>query len=45
MKSWCNTQSIVSLSSCEVEYYAMVMAGAQLLRIGALKRDMGIEYK
>ena len=49
LKSWSVTQSVVSLSSGEAEYYAMVKGGSVALgfqaMIGELGEKLGIELK
>ena len=45
IKTWCNTQSVVALSSGEAEYYGLVRGGAQALGMRSILRDLGIECK
>ena len=43
VKSWCSTQSIVSLSSGEAEYYGIVKGASMGLGIRSMMRDFGVE--
>ena len=45
IKSWSITQSVISLSSGEAEYYAMVKGGTVGLGISAMLRELGIQVK
>ena len=43
IKSWCSTQSIVSLSSGEAEYYGIVKGASIGLGLRSMLRDFGVE--
>jgi len=43
LKTWSTTQNIISMSSAEAEYYALVKTGSQSLGMAAIGRDMGIK--
>ena len=45
IKSWSITQSVISLSSGEAEYYAMVKGGTAGLGISAMLRELGVQVK
>ena len=45
VKTWSSTQSIVSLSSAESEYYGVVKASSVGLGIQSMLRDMGIDVE
>ena len=45
IKHWSSTQSIVSLSSGEAEYYGCVRAGSQSLGFKSLLKDLGLTKK
>ena len=42
IKSWATTQSVISLSSGEAEYYGMVRGGSIAMGIRALGEDLGM---
>ena len=42
IKSWCNTQSIVSLSSGEAEYHGIVKGSSIGLGIKSMLQDFGV---
>ena len=43
MKTYCNQQKVIALSSAEAELYAMVAASAEALAIVACSRDLGLD--
>jgi hypothetical protein len=43
IKSWCSTQSIVSLSSGEAEYYGIVKGGSIGIGLRSMLEDFGVE--
>ena len=43
LKSWSTTQSIVTLSSGEAEYYGAVKGASQALGLVAMLADLGVE--
>ena len=45
VKSWCNRQATVAMSSGEAEYYAIVKAGAEALGIQAVALDLGWDVR
>ena len=45
IKSWSVTQNVISLSSGEAEFYAMVKGGTVGLGISALLRELGVQFK
>ena len=45
LKSWSSTQDVVSLSSGEAEYYALVRGSARGLGMRSMLEDMGIKVK
>ena len=42
VKSWCSTQSVVSLSSGEAEYYVIVKGSSTGLGIRSMLQDFGV---
>ena len=45
IKSWSVTQSVVSLSSGEAEYYAMVKGGSVAIGMQSMMSELGIKVK
>ena len=45
IKSWSTTQSVISLSSGEAEYYSMVKGGSVALGIQAMCKELGIQVE
>ena len=45
LKSWSVTQSVISLSSGEAEYYAMVKGGSVAMGFKSMMSDVGINVK
>ena len=43
IKSWCSTQSVVSLSSGEAEYYSIVKGASIGLGLRSMLGDFGVE--
>lgn len=45
VKNWSSTQSIISLSSGEAEYYGCVRAGSHALGLRSMMNDLGVNEK
>ena len=45
IKHWSSTQSLISLSSGEAEYYGCVRAGSHALGIRSMLKDLGVDGK
>ena len=45
IKSWSTTQSVISLSSGEAEYYGLVKGASQSIGLQNMLRNLGVEMK
>ena len=45
IKSWSNTQSVIALSSGEVEYYSMVKGGSVGIGVQAMLKEIGVNLQ
>ena len=45
IKTWSTTQAVVSLSKGEAEYYGIVKAASNSLRLQAIAEGMGIKLR